>query len=414
MLDPRIFAYRFRKLRLLRSAPIWLSSFLHFVLAPQVLAQQAGPLGRYETELMRDINSATIGLAAGLPEGAPLRFATELARIVDDGTKMRVLPIVTRGPFENVNDLLYLRGVDAAIVNGDVLEHFKNDPKIGSIDKRIHYLTHLFPSEVHVFVRPEIKSLEDLAGKPVNFNTHGTAAAYSGPIIFERLGIKLAAQFVPHPVALAEMAKSDKFAAVVFVSAKPLDPLVRRKWPEGFRFLPVPLTEELEEYYLPAQLEASDYPGLIAEGQSIETIAVPAVLAVYAWPRGSDRHDRIVRFIDYLFDRLPRLQQEPGYHPKWGELSLAGTVPGWRRFAAMQAKLDAMANTGGEAAKVAPRSGKAARKSVRARRDEAAKVAPRPGKGARKSMRARRDKAAKVARRSGKGGRKYVRARSDD
>ncbi|NJO33003.1 MAG: C4-dicarboxylate ABC transporter substrate-binding protein, partial [Rhodospirillales bacterium] len=79
---------------------------------------------------------------------------------------------------------------------------------------------------MHVFVRPEIKNLEDLAGKPVNFNTHGTAAAYSGPIIFERLGIKVQPQFTPHPVAMAEMAKSDKYAAVVFVSAKPLDPFV--------------------------------------------------------------------------------------------------------------------------------------------------------------------------------------------
>ena len=400
----------------MRSVVTWICSLLlaSFVLDAEAVAQGITKRTSYESQMNAKLNRATIGLAAGRIEGAPLRFATELARVVDDDDDMRVLPIVTRGPFENVNDLLYLRGVDAAIVNGDVLQHFKNDAKIASIDKRIHYLTHLFPSELHVFVRPEIKSLEDLAGKPVNFNTHGTAAAYSGPIIFERLGIKPVAHFVPHPVALAEMAKSDNFAAVVFVSAKPLDPFVRRKWPEGFRFLPVPLTEELEEYYLPAQLETGDYPGLIADGQSIETIAVPAVLAVYAWPRGSDRYHRIVRFIDYLFARLPRLQQEPGYHPKWRELSLAGTVPGWRRFAAMQAKLDAIANTEGEAAKVAPRSGKGGRKSMRARKDEAAKVAPRPGKGPRKSMRARRDKAAKVARRSGKGGRKYVRARGDD
>ena len=335
--------------------------------APQVVAQQAVPLGRYETKLMREVNSATIGLAAGLPEGAPLRFATELARIVDDGMNMRVLPIVTRGPFENVNDLLYLRGVDAAIVNGDVLEHFKKDLRISSLDKRIHYLTHLFPSEVHVFVRPEIKSLDDLAGKPVNFNTHGTAAAYSGPIIFERLGIKPLARFVPHPVALAEMAKSDSFAAVVFVSAKPLDPFVKRKWPEGFRFLPVPLTQKLEEYYLPAQLEARDYPGLIPENQSIETIAVPAVLAVYAWPRGSDRHKRISRFIDYMVDRLPRLQEEPGYHPKWKELNLAATVPGWRRYAAMQEKLNPADKANSVATKPATRLGKAPR--ARARSD---------------------------------------------
>src|SRR5437868_6028909 len=63
------------------------------------------------------MNAWTLGLAAGQLEGAPIRFATEIARVVDDGHNMIVLPIVTRGPVENLNDLLYLRGVDLAIVN---------------------------------------------------------------------------------------------------------------------------------------------------------------------------------------------------------------------------------------------------------------------------------------------------------
>ena len=311
----------------------------------EAAAQRPIKLGPHETALKSNLNEGTIGLAAGLPEGAPLRFATELARVVDDGTRLRVLPIVTRGPSDNVQDLLYLRGVDAAIVYGDVLDQLKNDPKITNIEKRMNYITHLFPSEVHVFARPEIKSLEDLSGKPVNFNTQGTAAAYSGPIIFDRLGIKVTPQFVPHPVAMAEMAQSDKFAAVVFVSSKPLDPFVRRKWPEGFKFLPVPLTEKLEEYYLPAQLDAIDYPGLVPDGQGVQTIAVPAVLAVFAWPQQSDRYKRLVRFIDYLFERLPRLQTEAGHHPKWRDLNLAANVPGWQRFRGMQHKLVAIAAT---------------------------------------------------------------------
>lgn len=297
----------------------------------------------YERQLSETVNASTIGLAAGLPEGAPLRFATELARVVDDGTRMRVLPIVTRGPTENVQDLLYLKGVDAAIVNGDVLEIFKKDKRISAIDRRINYLTHLFPSEVHVFARPEIKSLEDLAGKAVNFNTKGTAAAYTGALLFERLGIAIKAEFVPHPVAMAEMAKSDRYAATVWVSAKPLDPFVKRKWPAGFKFLPVPLTEKLEEYYIPARLEPSDYPDLIAEGQGVETISVPAVLAVYNWPRSSDRYRRLVRFIDYLFERLPKLQKADGYHAKWRDLNLAANVPGWQRFRPMEDKLKALA-----------------------------------------------------------------------
>jgi TRAP-type uncharacterized transport system substrate-binding protein len=333
------------KSKLCLAAFLWATAFTAAVLTP-ALAQGPAKRRTYDRQMFGKTNEATIGLASGLPEGAPLRFAVELARVVDDGTTLRVLPIVTRGPFENVHDLLYLKGVDAAIIFGDVLDHFEKDARISDIGKRINYLTHLFPSELHVFVRPEIKTLDDLAGKPVNFNTRGTAAAYSGPLIFDRLGIKVDARHDPHPTALAEFAKSDKYAAIVFVTSKPVEPFVRRKWPEGFKFLPVPLTEKLEEYYLPAQLEASDYPDLIQQGQIVQTISVPAVLAVYNWPTHSDRHRRLVRFIDYLFERLPRLQTEPGFHPKWRDLNLAATVPGWQRFGAMQDKLVASAAAG--------------------------------------------------------------------
>jgi len=295
--------------------------------------------------LKQKLNSWTIGLAAGLPEGAPLRFASELARVLDDGDKLRVVPIVTRGVSENIYDLLYLRGVDAAIVYGDTLESFSKDPQLAGLKQRISYIMPLFPSEVHVFVRPEIKRLEDLADKPVNFNTKGTAAAYSGPIIFERMGIKVDAKFDPHPVALAEMANSDKYAAVVFVSSKPLDAFVKRKWPEGYKFLPVPLTETLEEYYLPAQLGAADYPGLIPGDQKVETIAVPSVLAVFKWQQDHERGKRLVRFVDYLFDRFSKLQTDPGYHPKWRELNLAASVPGWQRYPPMQSKLAKLVGT---------------------------------------------------------------------
>src|SRR5579885_1789120 len=54
------------------------------------------------------INAWAVGLAAGQLEGAPIRFAAEMARIVDDGPNMLVLPIVTRGPVENMNAMLNL------------------------------------------------------------------------------------------------------------------------------------------------------------------------------------------------------------------------------------------------------------------------------------------------------------------
>ena len=76
-----------------------------------------------------------------------------------------------------------------------------------------------------------------------------------------------------------------------------------------------------------------------ARGQ-IATISVPAVLAVFDWPRGSDRYPRLVRLVDYLFARIERLQKEPGYHEKWKDVNIAANVPGWKRFQPLQDKLD--------------------------------------------------------------------------
>jgi TRAP-type uncharacterized transport system substrate-binding protein len=285
------------------------------------------------------INSWTVGLAAGRIEGAPLLLASELARVLDDGDSMRVLPIVTRGPFDNVYDLLYLRGVDAAIVYGDVLDHFKNKPEFAGSWKRINYLLSLFPSEVHVFARPEVKSIQDLAGKVVNFNTPGPAANFSGPIIFRQLGIDVKATFIPHKVAMEKMRDSNEIAATFWLSTKPLPQFLKGKWPEGFRFLPVEYSSKLE-YYAPTQLEHADYPSLIPEGQQIATISVPSVLAVYDWPANTDRHRRLVRLVDYLLDRFQNLQKEPGYHERWKDVNLAGQVPGWQRFRPLQERLD--------------------------------------------------------------------------
>lgn len=294
-----------------------------------------------ERQLREKINAWVVGVAAGKLEGAPIRLVEEMSRVLDDGDNMQVLPIITRGPSYNVHALLYLRGIDLAVINGDVLDYFGKKQNIANINNRINYITQLFNSELHILARPEIKSLADLAGKPVNFNTKGTSAAFTGPIIFDRLGIKAKKTFIPHPVAMQQMKKSDKFAAVVFVTAKPVRPLVKKKWPKGFKLLSVPFNEKLADLYLPATLSAKDYPKLVPPGQVLETIAVPTVLAAFNWSRNHGRYRKVQRFVDYLFDRFSRLQKEP-FHPKWREINLAAKIPGWNRLPAAQAKLDAM------------------------------------------------------------------------
>jgi TRAP-type uncharacterized transport system substrate-binding protein len=328
--------------RIFRS-PLWL---VLAVLAPIILAlqpanvdaqgQSVRPLQRAPSTEKEKMNAWTVGLAGGLLEGAPIRLAAEIARVVDDGPNMHILPIVTRGATENLNSLLYLRGVDMAIINSDALEEYKI--QVPEIRSRITYLLNLFPSELHIFVRPEIQSLQDLAGKKVNFNTQGTAAAYSGPLIFSRLGINVEKTFIPHQVALEQMRKGE-MAAVLFITSKPVDAFVRGRWEPGFKFLPVNYESKFEDYYLPAELEASEYPNLIKQGERVSTIAVPTVLVAFNWPVKSNRYQRVARFVDYLFSRIDRLQA-PGFDPKWKSINLAATVPGLVRFSAAQEWLD--------------------------------------------------------------------------
>src|ERR1700686_1933083 len=132
------------------------------VLAPVILALQPANVDA-QTKSVRPpqrppapttekdkMNAWTVGLAGGLLEGAPIRLAAEIARVVDDGPNMRVIPIVTRGATENLNSLLYLRGVDMAIINSDALEEYKI--QVPEIQSRVTYLLNLFPSELHIFV----------------------------------------------------------------------------------------------------------------------------------------------------------------------------------------------------------------------------------------------------------------------
>jgi hypothetical protein len=309
-----------------------------FILSDPSLAQsrRTSQMGPNEAEIRDRLNSWTIGLAGGLLEGAPIHFATEIARVVNDGGTMHVLPVVTRGPTENVNDLLYLRGIDVAIINSDSLEEYKS--QVPQIRERIAYVLSLFPSELHIFVRPEIKSLADLAGKKVNFNTQGTAAAYSGPLIFSRLGVDVEKTFIPHPVALEQM-KRGEIAAVVFVTSKPVDAFAKGKWEDGYKFLPVEFGPKFEDYYLPSSLESTDYPNLIAKGEKVPTISVPTILAAFNWRPSSPRYRKVARFVDELYGRIERLKS-PGFDPKWKNVDIASSVPGLERFQAAREWLD--------------------------------------------------------------------------
>ncbi len=305
-----------------------------------------------EGDIRERTNAWTVGLAAGLPQGTFLTIAAEIARNLNRSGKLRVLPVVTPGATQNVRDLLYLKGIDIAITNTDVFEHFRTTEPIPNIEKRIHYITSLYVSEVHILARPEINSIEDLADKKVNFHNRGAGSSTSGPIIFSRLGVKVQPVFINNRVAIEKM-KTGEISALVNNGGKPVGLFNRfNNDKSNFKFLSVPI-EKFTDFYVPSTLTSEDYPTFIKPDESVDTVAVPTVLAVYNWPSSSDRFRRVSRFIDLLFERFEEFKR-PGYRRQWKVVNLAASVPGWTRYRPVEQRLRLEAAKRPEAIRIDP------------------------------------------------------------
>jgi hypothetical protein len=301
--------------------------------------------GADEAIIKQRQNQWTVVLAGGSMDGTSLRFADELAKVLDDGDDLRVLPFISRGAASNLQDLLYLYGVDITFTQSDVFEYFRTQRKIPNLDNRVRYIIRLPVAELHVMARADIRTLEDLRGRKVVFGGPGTASTLTGPIVFQRLGINVDPLFVDHAAGL-KMLMDGEVAGLLGVDSKPVD--FWRKIPPntGLRLLPVPFSRVLADLYVLGDFTNADYPNLISPGQRIDTIAVPSVMATLNLPKTSDRYRRIERFTQYLFNRWDKIIQPP-FHPRWRDVNLAATVPGWTRFSVSEEILRRMAQSSG-------------------------------------------------------------------
>ena len=275
-------------------------------------------------------NNWTVGIAGGQLSGTYMTFANELAEVLDDGDNLRILPIVTYGAASNMDDLLYLKNVDVAVTQSDVFDYFRNQRKIANLEYRVNYIVRLPVSEMHVLARNEIKSIEDLRGKKVSFGPAGSASSLTGTIVFQRLGVQVEQVLYDNPTALQKL-KSGELAALVRVIGRPVDFFAKIPANSGLHFVPIPFSKTFADYYALGELTSKEYPNLIAEGQPVDTLAVPAVLAVFNWSKGNDRYRRVQRFVEALFTKWDKFR-EPPRHPKWRDVNLAATVPGWTRW----------------------------------------------------------------------------------
>ncbi len=314
-------------MRKLRTAILAFVSTIILLNAPPSMAEQ---LPAAHNERIETVNNGTIGLISGGVSGTYIQIAADIQAVLDQDDGLRVLPIVGKGSVQNITDLLYLRGIDVAIVQSDVLTYLRNQNIYPDLDNRISYITKLYNEEFHLVARRDIKDVNDLAGKIVNFGPSGSGTAMTAQTVFDALKIQVTPASENYADALQKV-KTGEIAAMVYVAGKPASIFSEIKPEDGLHIVPVAYAGELQNSYLPASVASDDYAGLVEPGQTVDTISVGAVMAVFNWKKRTGRYYPAKRFIESFFSNFPSFLKEPR-HPKWKEVNLAATLPGWTRY----------------------------------------------------------------------------------
>jgi uncharacterized protein len=296
--------------------------------APQRQARPAAP-SAYDRQV-EQANANTVTIVSGTVNGSYLQMANDIAFVLDEPDKLRVLPIVGRGGYENIYDVLFLRGVDLGLIRSDSLDIAKREGRVGDIAQRLAYIAALTNDEFHIVAPRSVTSIEQLRGKRVNFDLAGSGTNISGRLIFEKLGIPVIASNLDSGTAAAMLARGELDAAV-FMSIKPVRWISSIPASANLHLIDVPYDQRVEETYYPITLERADYPNLIAEGRTVSTISAKTLLVTYNWQPGSERYQRVERFVNAFFGKFDGLKQ-PNRMAKWQEVNLAATYPALPRF----------------------------------------------------------------------------------
>lgn len=287
-------------------------------------------VGIYRNE---QVNENTVGIISGSPsaDDTYLQVANDLASVLNDSDKLRILPIVGVGGPQNIRDVRYLKGVDIGLTQLSVLNSFRSSNQmLGKYDDKIVYIAKLFNEEVHLIAGREITSIEQLNGRKVNIDEVRSGTSQTMRDVFKRLGIKIEEVNVPQGQAFEKL-KSGEIAATAYVAGKSAKLIANSKFERGMHFVSIPFASEIANEYLPTDLTHDDYPDLIPAGQVIQTIADEVVLIGFNWPKNTDRYRRVQRFVEAFFPKIEEFRKAPN-HPKWREVNLGVTVKGWKRF----------------------------------------------------------------------------------
>jgi len=299
-----------------------------------------------------------IMIATGDIDSTEARVVSEMARSLNDGTTLRIIPVIGQGSIQNIDDLLKIKTLDAAIIQYDVLSQFKKNQKIPLIQNKLQYITKLYSQEVHLLSKMQFSCLSDLEGRKVNLGTKESGAALTAEIIFNAHNVKVQPVYFDQVESLEKL-KTGEIDAAFYVGGKPSRIFASINYKSRVHFLDIDYIDQLQQDYLPGIMTNDDYPGLVAPDETVSTVAVSSVLVMAGQRTQSEQFKRLASFSDMLFENMNKLKARD-YHEKWQEVNLMAPIAGWTRFPAAQTWIDT------NAARLAAAETKAAKVSATA------------------------------------------------
>jgi uncharacterized protein len=269
------------------------------------------------------LNQDSIGLLTS--QVALLPSALQISKAIDHTDGLRILPIVGRGGLQTINDLLFLRPVDIAMLSSDALAFVRKNGLYTDEELKISYLAKIGNANVIILARPEFTTLQSLSGKRVAVGSSETSGFIAADLIFGDIGLRYESVGMTGSSALAGM-KNGTIDAAVFAGAESYPDLAEIDATSGFHIVPISVNGKLAQTYSPAILASTDFPNLISSDKVVETVASALVLAVYDWRNRSERFYKLRKFKTALFANYSKTTNQEH------ATNFSATVPGWKLY----------------------------------------------------------------------------------
>jgi uncharacterized protein len=276
-----------------------------------------------------------LSILTGSPTGTYYRFGQDIAKVVKDECDADLKVKASEGSLANIQRLRHEDSAQLAIVQQDTLEYLKEaaqqDDKLKDILTKIRYVFPLYPEEIHLVTTKSsgITELSDIAGKRVAVGSLESGTYLTTTFLLLLSHVTVAPVEINEIEALPRLLLPEgspgKIDAFFYVAGKPVGLLTKE--PRANLLTLVNIRDPaVQQRYAATKITPADYPWL---PHSIDTVKVISVLMSFDF-----RHENCLN-IGMVANRirvnLEELQEKTG-HPKWRQVDLDASLPGWERY----------------------------------------------------------------------------------